>query len=169
MATKIYLHKNIYGYHEIEDHPDNFNGFAPDAFGVTFEDYIAGKWIPLSDKQAAFVKANQTASVREWIAMQLDPPPPEPSLEELKAQALAQVESRATGKLEEMYPAHKVMAAVSGFADEAETAALLLAYEDTQSSILDALNTAKAAINSATNKAAIDAAVAMFNSSIDEL
>ena len=41
--------------------------------GTTYEDFLEDKWVLLSDEQVAFHEANPNASVREVLAMELDP------------------------------------------------------------------------------------------------
>ena len=50
--------------------------------GTTWEDYIAGKYVLLTEEQIAFKEANEGASVEEVFNMQLTPIP-EPTPEEL--------------------------------------------------------------------------------------
>lgn len=51
--------------------------------GTTYEDYLNDKFIELSDAQLQFHQDNPKASVREVIAMELDPSAPEPMEEEI--------------------------------------------------------------------------------------
>lgn len=51
--------------------------------GTTYEDYLQGKWIELSEGQISFREQNPRASVREVINMTLDPEPPGPTPEQL--------------------------------------------------------------------------------------
>jgi len=164
MATYTYLHNTLSEPHVLTA------AINPDCpTGLTWQDYLAGKWILLSSAQLSFLSANPTANPKEIIEMQLTPPPPEPTLQEYKGMALSQVENRATGRLEEMYPAHKIMAAVSGFMDETAVAALILNYESAQSAILSALETVQTAINAAANKATVDTLVSNYNAIINAL
>ena len=50
--------------------------------GTTWEDYVAGKYVLLTEEQIAFKEANEGASVEEVFNMQLTPIP-EPTPEEL--------------------------------------------------------------------------------------
>jgi len=70
----IYLSKNITGVHELEYELVYFE------FGDTYEDYLDGKFILLSEEQNDFRLSNPDASAKEIIAMELDPIilPPEP-------------------------------------------------------------------------------------------
>lgn len=53
--------------------------------GNTFDDYLNGKWILLSDDQYGFHEQNPSATIKEVINMELDPEPEpyNPTLEEL--------------------------------------------------------------------------------------
>lgn len=55
--------------------------------GTTYEDYLQGKWIELSEEQISFREQNQGASVREVINAELDPEPPGPTPEQLLERA----------------------------------------------------------------------------------
>jgi len=70
----VYINKNLNGVHELETQLVFFET------GETCEDYLAGKWILLSEQQNDFRLANPAASAKEIIAVELDPAvePPEP-------------------------------------------------------------------------------------------
>lgn len=76
-----YVNKNIKGFY--------WDGFDLDPasydIGYSHDDFLAGKWVELDERQIAFHEANPDASVKEVIAMQLDPvyEPPQPTEEEL--------------------------------------------------------------------------------------
>ena len=72
---KIYVQKDTIGVFEFEELPD-----VSFLRGDTYQDYLDGKWVELSEEQNDFRLANPTASVREILAMELDPvvEPPEP-------------------------------------------------------------------------------------------
>jgi len=61
--------------------------------GEDFTDVQNGKVVPLSGEQVAFYKANPSAQPQEIWGMELTPPPPPhvPTLEEVKAQKLAEL------------------------------------------------------------------------------
>ena len=135
--------------------------------GTTYQDYLEEKWIPVKKTMSAFIKANPTASVKEWIEMELAPPPPEPTLEELKEQAVNQVESMATARLNELYPPHELIAqAYTTTVDEIEQALYFDGFEAAKSAINAALTLATDTINTASDSTVIDAVVATFNSQI---
>lgn len=54
---------------------------ANNDIGTTWEDYVAGKYVLLTEEQIAFKEANEGASVEEVFNMQLTPIP-EPTPEE---------------------------------------------------------------------------------------
>lgn len=67
----IYIKRNLKGfyYDTVEPlDPENFNNL-----GETWEDYLAGKWVLLNEKQVAFKKDNPSAKVWEVYKMELDP------------------------------------------------------------------------------------------------
>lgn len=53
--------------------------------GYSYQDFLDGKWVQLDEEQKQFHQDNPKASVKEVIAMQLDPEPPGPTEEELLA------------------------------------------------------------------------------------
>lgn len=63
-----------------------------DNIGTTWQDYLDGKWVLLSDEQVAFHEANPTASVKEVWDMQLTPAP-ERTLEQAKQEKVTLIES----------------------------------------------------------------------------
>ena len=88
---KVYVQRNTPGAFE-------FKGLGEGYFvGVTYQDYLDGHWVELSEKQNDFRVTNPTASVREMLAMELDPvieypePPEYPKLTSLE-DVLAQIE-----------------------------------------------------------------------------
>ena len=73
LIMKVYI--CLRGIHIVED--EIGSGFI---IGATYEDYLNGAFILLTDDRNDFRLANPTASVREILAMELDPvvEPPEP-------------------------------------------------------------------------------------------
>ena len=134
--------------------------------GTTFNDYLAGQWVLLSAAQINFRNANPHASVREVLAMQLDPPPPEPTLPELKKQAVDQVKQASVNKLNDMFPQLDINAAALGLVDETAAMTLFADYDSAADKVKKVLDKALSDIDVAVNKGGIDAAVALFNSSL---
>lgn len=87
-----YVNKNIKGFY--------WEGFELDSesyeVGYSYQDFLDGKWVYLDEDQLAFHEENPDASVKEVIAMKLDPEPPGPSEEELleRAKSKKLVEAR---------------------------------------------------------------------------
>lgn len=54
-----------------------------DNIGTTYEDYLANKWVLLSEEQVKFHKDKPTASVKEVFYMELEPKP-ERSIDDAK-------------------------------------------------------------------------------------
>lgn len=79
----IYIKRNISGYYVEFVQPLNQEYFE---IGCTYEDFIAGKWIPLTYDQIEFHEDNPKASIKEVIDMQLTSVP-ESTKEELLQQA----------------------------------------------------------------------------------
>lgn len=78
MSNYLYIQKdatNIYVPMPEQLNPDNYET------GTTWEDYIAGKYVLLTEEQIAFKEANEGASVEEVFNMPLTPVP-EPTPEE---------------------------------------------------------------------------------------
>lgn len=77
---KTYLIKSVKGSYWSGDYDLDPSMYD---MGTTYEDYLNDKFIELSDSQLQFHQDNPKASVREVIAMELDPPAPEPLAEEV--------------------------------------------------------------------------------------
>ena len=78
---KTYIRKNISGFYI--EYPDETSINNLDVeLGETYQDFIDGKWILLSDGQKSFHNSNPTASVRQVINMNLDNPE-EPDFEDV--------------------------------------------------------------------------------------
>lgn len=63
-----------------------------DNIGSTEHDYYAGKWVPLSDGQVAFMDTHPEASIAEILNMEMTPLP-ERSLEEAWRQKLQEIDA----------------------------------------------------------------------------
>ena len=66
-----YIKKEILGYYFKPSTPlteDNC-----DILGSTFQDFLDGKFVPLTEEQISFAEANPGASIKEIFNMQLDP------------------------------------------------------------------------------------------------
>lgn len=91
MSNYLYIQKdaaNIYVAMPEQLDPHNYET------GTTWEDYIAGKYVLLSEEQVAFKEANEGASVEEVFNMQLTPAPeptPEEKLQSAKSQKRQEV------------------------------------------------------------------------------
>lgn len=61
--------------------------------GSTYDEYLDGCWILLSDEQLQFKKENPGASIKEVIKMELNPviPPYEPTLEDVKRDKINEI------------------------------------------------------------------------------
>lgn len=67
-----YVRNNIEGFYA--EFPQEIDtAYWQGKIGTTYEDFVDGKWVRLSEQQAQFHIDNPDASVREVIAMQLDP------------------------------------------------------------------------------------------------
>ena len=95
------LHRNTRGVFEM----DSLRDFRT---GETYDDYLNGDVIPLSAGQFSFYLENPGAGVRDLIEMQLTPPPPEQSLDEMKESAIVEVLRDAERRLNELYPKDEV-------------------------------------------------------------
>lgn len=77
----LYVNKSIKGFY--------WEGYDLDPssyeVGYPYQDFLDGKWVKLDEEQKQFHQDNPKASVKEVIAMQLDPEPPGPTEEELLA------------------------------------------------------------------------------------
>jgi len=133
--------------------------------GSSWDDYLQGAWLLLTDAQIGFAQANSGASHREIFDMQLTSPPAEPTLSDVKSSALNQVEQTADSKLQELYPPFVIIAKAYS-TNEAENAAYFEGFNRTQQSIDTFRFAAIAAINQAANREAVNATVDVFNSQI---
>ena len=93
---KTYIRQNIRGYYiEYPDviDPDYWQGKT----GTTYQDFLEGKWVLLSDEQADFHKAHPEASIREVIDMRMTPAP-ERTIEQAKAEKLSAIGTYDNGE-----------------------------------------------------------------------
>lgn len=58
--------------------------------GITYEDYLDGKWVKLNEEQESFYNANPSASIKEIFDCELRPPY-EPTIEEVKSLKISQI------------------------------------------------------------------------------
>ena len=79
----LYVNKNVKGFYWGEYELDS----SSYEVGYSYQDFLDGKWVFLDSGQEKFHQDNPDASVKEVIAMQLDPEPPGPTEEELLAKA----------------------------------------------------------------------------------
>jgi len=99
----ICLYRNTGSFEADETVFENFKT------GKTYDDYVGGLVIVLSDEQKQFRLYNPGASAKEIIEMELVPSVPEPTLEEHKESALNAVENEVKNKLEENYPLRELV------------------------------------------------------------
>lgn len=86
-----YIRKSIKGYYiEFPDEIDT--EYWAGKIGTTYQDFLDGKWVKLSDKQAQFHNDNPNASLKEVFDMKLTPTP-ERTLEQAKLEKIAQIEN----------------------------------------------------------------------------
>ena len=158
---KTYIRKNVPGTFQAEEgFEKNFKS------GTSYEDYLTGLWVELNDKQIAFLKENPAASVKEIIEMKLVPLPPEPTLDEMKEVAINQVMYEAAMAIERLYPSSVIRDVVLGRMGEKEIAQLREDYENTITSVNDALSNAKELIDKATDADSARKAVDGFADSL---
>lgn len=58
--------------------------------GTTYDDFLAGAWVPLNEEQEAFYNANPSASIKEIFDCELKPPYV-PTIEEVKSLKISQI------------------------------------------------------------------------------
>lgn len=92
METKTYIRKGIKGYYletSTEIDAEYWNGWI----GSTYDDFLDGKWILLSDEQVAFHNENPDATIEEVINTHLAPSPIHTrTLEDAKRDKISQIE-----------------------------------------------------------------------------
>jgi len=130
-----YLHKEL-GKRvlELDTELTEENGYP---LGSSYNDYLAKKWIELSDAQLVFIDANPSASVEEIINMSLNSVNT-PTLEDVRARKLQELETVADNKLESLVGGKTVLRAITGFLDEVESTSAVAAIQND----IDALRTA---------------------------
>ena len=67
---KTYIRKNISGYY-IQFEEDIDSQYWSGKIGTTYEDFLNGKWILLSNEQVAFHNEHPTASIEEVLNMNI--------------------------------------------------------------------------------------------------
>ena len=126
MDKYIYIQKDTKGVHDpVEKMPDAFPQ------GTTYEDYILGKWILLTDEQVTFKELHPVASVKEIIDMRMTPLPPETTIEDRKKAAIDAVNLQAASKIEELFPLSVIRDIVFGRLSEEDMAQLQIDYNNT--------------------------------------
>ena len=85
-----YIKKTIKGYYVEFPKPLGVN-YWKDELGSTYEEFLSGKWVALSEEQTAFHIDNPTASVKEVWDMALIPPY-ERTLSDAKQEKISQIE-----------------------------------------------------------------------------
>lgn len=92
----IYINKTAFNiYVELDTPLDSNNNFV----GQTWDDFIAGAWVLLSDEQAAFHVANPSATVREVWDMEITPVTPhERTAEDAKDEMIQVIEDYDSSK-----------------------------------------------------------------------
>lgn len=86
---KTYIWKTHKGYY-VEFPEEIDEQYWAGQIGTTYEDFLNGKWVLLSDEQVAFHNEHKYASIREVLNMQLDPTP-ERTLEQAKFEKKEQI------------------------------------------------------------------------------
>lgn len=85
-----YIRNAIKGYY-IETPDQISEEYWQGWIGTTYQDFIDGKWILLSEEQVAFHNEHPNASINEVLNMQLKPIP-ERTLEQAKAEKIDQID-----------------------------------------------------------------------------
>ena len=157
MAT--YISKNHRGVFTID-------GVIGDALGKTYEDYLNGAWIELTKSQLEFLEENPAASHKEIIEKQLVPAPPQPSLEEIKEQAVNQMTNEAVSQLENLIPLSVVVEAIFGEMGQDEIEQLRQNYANAKMAIVDSFADASEIIKRAESYNDTQSAIDGFNESV---
>ena len=87
---KTYIWKTHKGYY-VEFPEEIDEQYWAGQIGTTYEDFLNGKWVLLSDEQVAFHNEHKYASIREVLNMQLNPTP-ERTLEQAKFEKKEQID-----------------------------------------------------------------------------
>lgn len=88
---KTYIWKTHKGYY-VEFPEEIDEQYWAGQIGTTYEDFLNGKWVLLSDEQVAFHNEHKYASIREVLNMQLNPTP-ERTLEQAKFEKKQQIQT----------------------------------------------------------------------------
>lgn len=93
---KTYIRQNIRGYYiEFDDVIDS--QYWEGKTGTTWQDFLDGKWVMLSDEQVAFHKSHPEANVKEVLDMQITPAP-ERTVEQAKAEKMSAIDTYDSGE-----------------------------------------------------------------------
>lgn len=82
----IYIKRNIRGYYR--EYSEPFDTNINNNIGVTYEDFLDNKWVPLSDEQILFHQENPGASIKEVWDMQLN----EKTIEKVRYDKLREID-----------------------------------------------------------------------------
>ena len=86
---KTYIWKNIRGYYV--EYPEEIDAnYWEGQIGETFQDFLDGKWVLLSDEQVAFHNEHPNATVSQVLSTEL-PVEPVRTIEQAKAEKKAQI------------------------------------------------------------------------------
>lgn len=85
-----YIRNAIKGYY-IETPDEISQEYWEGYIGSTYDDFLNGMWVPLSDEQVAFHYEYPSASIKEVLDMQLTPEP-ERTLEQAKSEKIDQID-----------------------------------------------------------------------------
>ena len=97
MKNNVYIKKGIPGIVE------QTSALGEDyATGHTYEDYMNGAWVELSQAQIAFRNAHPGATPKEIIEMRLTPPP-ERTLAQAQAEKLSEIDAYDSGEVNRFY------------------------------------------------------------------
>ena len=161
MAKYTYLHRTVKRVYEID------TALGDDKTkGTTYQDYLEEKWIPVKKTMNTFIKANPTASAKEWIEMELAPLPPPQTLEESKESATEQVTQQAVAQLENLIPLSVIADVIFGQKSEEEIEQLRQEYTSAKTAIIDSLASTSEEIVRAESAEDARTAVVGFNESV---
>lgn len=120
MGKYVYIKKGVGGGYVSFDTPisQELNG---NDIGTTFNDYLKGKWVLLSQEQVAFHDANPTASVQQVFDMTL-PDEGVRTLEDAKSERISKIEAYDRSVAVNMFTVN----GITMWLDKATRAGLLL-------------------------------------------
>lgn len=120
MGKYVYIKKGVGGGYVSFDTPlsQELNG---NDIGITFNDYLKGKWVLLSQEQVAFHDANPTASVQQVFDMTL-PDEGVRTLEDAKSERISKIEAYDRSVAVNMFTVN----GITMWLDKATRAGLLL-------------------------------------------